>query len=682
MRIGLIGNPNVGKSTIFNGLTGMRQHTGNWPGKTVARATGVKVYNGVRYQFEDLPGTYSLFAHSKEEEVTRDFVYFEDYDALVVVCDATCLERNLNLVYQVLEITNKVVLCVNLMDEAFKKKIKIDLDKLSSLLDIPVVGMVARDKKGFDELFRCLEKISLKDNGYLKINYDFLLDDIDLLKKFIPNILVNSDNVILRYLIGDYSFISGFDFKYKTNLMRNLEAKSIRGSILNNLKNKGINPEDIETLMVEKVNELSFSVCAEVIHYNQADYNKRDRFLDKILTNKFTGIPIMMMLLFLVLWITITLANIPSDFLYEKFFQFEDILYDFLININFPIWLSDMLVHGIYRVMAWVIAVMLPPMAIFFPLFTLLEDFGLLPRIAFNLDKVFEKCSSCGKQSLTMLMGFGCNAVGVSGCRVIDSPRERLIAIFTNCFVPCNGRFPLLISLITMFLVTNNSSGLMRALILFIFILLSVIVTFIVSKILSATILKGVPSSFTLELPPYRRPQIGKVLVRSLFDRTWFVLKRAILVSAPAGLLIWLLAHVSINGSTLLESLSSLLDPAGRLIGLDGVILMAFLLGFPANEIVIPIMIMGYMSLGMITDMNNLSLLKELFIDNGWTMMTAICVMVFSLFHFPCLTTIWTIKKETGKWRWAILSFIIPLLVGILLCLFLKLISFVICDII
>ena len=672
MRIGLIGNPNVGKSTIFNGLTGMRQHTGNWPGKTVAKATGFKVYNGIKYQFEDLPGTYSLLAHSKEEEVTRDFVYFEDYDGLIVVCDATALERNLNLVFQVLEITDKVILCVNLLDEAKKKKINIDLEKLSLMLKIPVVGMVARDKKGFSELFSCLEEIVSKKSGYLKIDYDFLSEEIGCLKKFLPNSFVNSDNVILRYLTDDYNFINAFDFKYGTNLMCNLEAKELKKKVLNNLRLKGINQDDIETLITEKINEESLEVCNRVVFYEKEDYNKKDRFLDKILTNKITGIPIMLLLWFVILWLTITLANIPSDFLYEKFFWFEDVFFNFLINLNIPLWFSDLLVHGVYRVMAWVVAVMLPPMAIFFPLFTLLEDFGLLPRIAFNLDKAFEKCSSCGKQALTMLMGFGCNAVGVTGARVIDSPRERLIAIITNSFVPCNGRFPLLISLITMFLVTDNTSGLMRAFILLLFILLGVVVTFIVSKILSLTILKGVPSSFTLELPPYRRPQIGKVLVRSLIDRTWFVLKRAIMVSAPAGLVIWILSNVSFNGMTLLKHMTLFLEPFGKFIGLDGVILGAFILGFPANEIVIPIMIMGYMSLGMITDMSDLSLLKELFINNGWSVLTAICVMIFSLFHFPCLTTVWTIKKETGKVRWSIISFLVPLIIGVSLCFFVR----------
>ena len=672
MRIGLIGNPNVGKSTIFNGLTGMRQHTGNWPGKTVAKATGYKVYNGVSYQFEDLPGTYSLLAHSKEEEVTRDFVYFEDYDGLIVVCDATALERNLNLVLQVLEITSKVVVCVNLLDEAKKKKIEINLKKLSSILGVPVIGVVARDKKGFDKLLEEVKNVSLKKDGYIKINYDKnIFKDIYKLERFIPK-TVNSENVSLRYLAGDYNFINSFDFKYKTNLMHNLDAKYIKEEILSNLKNKGINTDDIEILMIESINEKCFDICKKAVKYNKKNYDKKERIIDKYLTNKITGIPIMLGLLFLILWITITLANIPSDFLYEKFFEFEDVLYNFLINTHFPVWFSDMLIHGVYRVLAWVVAVMLPPMAIFFPLFTLLEDFGILPRIAFNLDKSFEQCSSCGKQALTMMMGFGCNAVGVTGARIIDSPRERLIAIITNSFMPCNGRFPLLISLITMFLITDNSSGLMRAFVLLIFILIGVILTFIISKILSKTILKGIPSSFTLELPPYRKPQIGKVLVRSLLDRTLFVLKRAICISAPAGLVIWLFSNLSFNGLSLLQIFSGFLDPFGKFIGLDGVIIMAFLLGFPANEIVIPIMIMGYMSLGMITDMGDLNLLKNLFVNNGWTYVTAICVMLFSIFHFPCLTTIFTIKKETGKWKWAFISFIVPLIVGIVLCFFVK----------
>ena len=317
MRVGLIGNPNVGKSTIFNGLTGMRQHTGNWPGKTVAKATGYKVYNGMSYQFEDLPGTYSLLAHSKEEDVTRNFVYFDDYDALIVVCDATALERNLNLVLQVLEITDKVVVCVNLLDEAKKKRIDVDLRKLSLLLGVPVVGAIARDKKGFNDLLDKVKLVSLKKEGYVKINYDnFILKDIKKLEKFIPKNLVNSENVLLRYLASDYDFINAFDYKYKTNLMRNLEAKYIKEDILNGFKSRGINYDDIDTIITETINKKSYSICKRVVKYNKDNYDKKERIIDKYLTNKITGIPIMLCLLFLILWITITLANIPSDFLY------------------------------------------------------------------------------------------------------------------------------------------------------------------------------------------------------------------------------------------------------------------------------------------------------------------------------------------------------------------------------
>jgi len=314
---------------------------------------------------------------------------------------------------------------------------------------------------------------------------------------------------------------------------------------------------------------------------------------------------------------------------------------------------------------------MLPPMAIFFPLFTLLEDVGYLPRIAFNLDKYFKKCCACGKQALTMCMGFGCNAVGVTGCRIIDSPRERMIAILTNVFVPCNGRFPTLISIITMFFVgfgTGFKSSFLSTLMLTGVIVLGIFMTFIISKILSKTILKGLPSSFTLELPPYRKPQIGKTIIRSIFDRTLFVLGRAISVAAPAGLVIWLMANININDLSLLSHCSNFLNPLGQLIGLDGVILMAFILGFPANEIVVPIMIMGYMATNNLTDFNNLVELKNLLVNNGWTFVTALCFMLFSLFHFPCSTTCLTIKKETGSWKWVIISILLPLICGITLC--------------
>ena len=332
----------------------------------------------------------------------------------------------------------------------------------------------------------------------------------------------------------------------------------------------------------------------------------------------------------------------------------------------------DVLVYGIYRVLAWVVAVMLPPMAIFFPLFTLLEDLGYLPRVAFNMDRSFKRCKACGKQCLTMAMGFGCNAAGVIGCRIIDSPRERMIAILTNAMVPCNGRFPTLFTMITLFFLAgvhgSVTGSILSALILTGVILLGVAATLGASWLLSHTLLKGVPSSFTLELPPYRRPQIGKVVVRSIFDRTLFVLGRAVAIAAPAGLIIWILANINVGGQSILLYLTSFFDPFGRLMGLDGVILVAFILGFPANEIVIPIILMAYLQTGHLVEMNDSSALLQLLVSQGWTWKTAVSMLIFCLFHWPCSTTCLTIRKETGSWRWTAVAFLMPTILGIGLC--------------
>ncbi len=657
MKVGLIGNPNVGKSTIFNVLTGLHQHTGNWPGKTVSRMTGYKKIKGKVYEFEDLPGTYSLMVHSKEEEVTRDFVFSYNYDALVVVCDAVCLERNLNLVLQVLEVTNKVVVVVNLINEAKKKGIDIDFEKLQKILNVPVIGLNALKKDGINDILFALEEVLEKDFPFYNVKYDDIIqEEIDNISYLVSDSFpINKRTVSLKLLTGNI----------KTN------DKILKQKVLearNRLYKKGIKQEDISVLVTENIIEECSKIALDVVTFKRKDYQKRDRVIDKIVTGKVTGILIMFLLLLCIFWLTIVGANYPSSILYNFFFSLEDKLVSFLYFFHIPDFIINPLIYGVYRVLAWVVSVMLPPMAIFFPLFTLFEDLGYLPRVAFNLDNVFKKCLSCGKQALTMTMNFGCNVVGVTNSRIIDSPRERLIAILTSSFIPCNGRFPILISIIIMFFIFGMNNALISASILTLLILLGIIMTFAISKLLSKTILKGVPSSFTLELPPYRRPQFGKVIIRSIMDRTIFVLRRAILVSAPAGLIIWLMANINIGDSNILRLCADFLDPFASLIGLDGIILMAFILGFPANEIVIPIMIMGYMSLGYITDFDNIYDLKKLFLDNNWTILTALCTMIFTLFHFPCLTTILTIKKETGSWKWTLYSIVIPALVGIFLC--------------
>ena len=457
-----------------------------------------------------------------------------------------------------------------------------------------------------------------------------------------------------------------------THFMEDHTLKATLNNALLFLHSHHIDTEKLKDVMVSTLFSTAENIASGTVSYDNRDtYDATDRKLDRILTGKITGPPIMFCLLTLIFWLTIAGANYPSDFLTGFFLKVQLQLTALFHYLHAPDWLHGALIVGVYRVLTRVISVMLPPMAIFFPLFTLLEDTGYLPRIAFNLDKPFQRCSACGKQALTMCMGFGCNAVGVVGCRIIDSPRERLLAILTNNFVPCNGRFPTLIALLGMFLIGNHCgtfSSLLSALALSGIILLGIFITFLITKLLSVTLLCGVPSSFTLELPPYRRPQTGKVVVRSFFDRTLFVLDRAVIVSAPAGLVLWLMANLSVNGSSILNHCSDFLHPFATLMGLDGVILLAFILGFPANEIVIPIIIMAYTSQGSLQDFDSLSQTRELLILNGWSWKTAVSTMLFSLFHFPCSTTLLTIKKETGSMKWTALAAILPTSVGILLC--------------
>ena len=670
--IALAGNPNVGKSTVFNNLTGLRQHTGNWPGKTVSNASGNYIFDNENYLIYDLPGTYSLNAHSTEEEVARDFICFGNYDVAVIVCDAVCLERNLNLVLQVLEITNKSIICVNLLDEAKKKKIKIDLVKLSDYLGVPVVGSSASKGKGMKEL---VKKISLmakvKTNSYLKIDYNETIEKaIKIVESNINNVNLNKRWLALKLLDDDYELINSLNHTLGYNIIDN-ELEEVINKAKQILLENDITSNNLKEYVISAINKKAEFIYHQTVTLDSINYNQKDLKIDKWLTSKWTGIPFMLALLATIFWITIVGANYPSSWLFDFLFSIDKYLKQFLEFINSPTWLIGMLVDGVYRVLAWVISVMLPPMLIFFPLFTLLEDAGILPRIAFNLDKYFKKCYTCGKQALTMAMGFGCNAVGVTGCRIIDSPRERLIAMITNAFVPCNGRYPTLISIITMFLIGGSLGGftsVISTLLLVGVILIGIFMTFLISKILSKTILKGYPSSFTLELPPYRKPQFGKVIIRSILDRSLFVLGRAVIVAAPAGLVIWLLANIDINNISLLNHCANVLEPFANLFGLDGVILMAFILGFPANEIVFPIIIMTYMATGQIIELDNLEALKTLLIDNGWTITTAICVMLFSLMHWPCSTTCLTIKKESKSWKWTLISILIPTITGLIVC--------------
>lgn len=666
--IALAGNPNTGKSTVFNALTGLHQHTGNWPGKTVANARGEFEVKDTEYILVDLPGTYSIFASSVEEEVARDFICFGNPDAVIVVTDATCLERNMNLAYQVMELTDNVILCINLIDEAKKKGIIINSKGIEEELGIPVILSAARSNIGIEELKEAVYKVSsgeIKPNPKKIIYQDYIEEMINHMQPFAEERVqvVNSRWLSLRLIDGDKGITStilkGIDANISEELLRSAE----------NLR------------LTHEKREIRDDITYQI--YKKAEYirdkyvtkdkskNSRDRIIDNYITSRIFGIPIMLLILAMIFWLTITGANIPSKVLSNLLFGFEEVLTKWFNQIDAPAWLYGVLVLGLYRTLAWVVSVMLPPMAIFFPLFTLLEDLGYLPRVAFNLDHLFKKACAHGKQCLTMCMGIGCNAAGIVGCRIIESPRERIIAILTNNFMPCNGRFPTLIAISSVFLLTSNNkiSNIYPTLAITIMVVIGVIVTLIVSYTLSKTLLKGVPSSFTLELPPYRKPQFGRILYTSIIDRTIFVLGRAITVAAPAGALTWILGNVYIGDLSIIAHAANLLQPLAKLIGLDGYILMAFILGLPANEIVLPILLMSYLSTGSMVEFESIDSLRQILLSHGWTYLTALNMMLFSLLHWPCATTILTIKKETGSKKWTLLGMLIPTGIAFTVCL-------------
>lgn len=657
--IALAGNPNVGKSTIFNNLTGMKQHTGNWPGKTVSNARGYCRSEKRGYVLVDVPGAYSLRAASPEEELARDFICFGGADAVLLVCDGSCLERNMKLLLQVMETGKPVLLCVNLLDEAESRGIHIDLKALEAQLGLPVIGTVGREKRSRGRLLAALDALFDRpaEGAPYTVEYPAPVERAvaALLLPLAGEPVGPAPRfAALRLLEGEQS-------------VAERAGPALLAAARQQLEEQGLDEEQLHDILAATLVGAGERICARAVENAGSGYGSRDRRIDRIVTSRRWGYPLMIALLALIFFLTISGANVPSQWLAKGLFWVEDALAALLLRLGAPAWLRGLLVDGAFRTLAWVTSVMLPPMAIFFPLFTLLEDSGYLPRIAYNLDRPFCRCGSCGRQALTMAMGFGCNAAGVVGCRIIHSPRERLLAILTNSLVPCNGRFPTLIALITMFFMAGGSA-LGAALGLTGLILLAVGLTLLTTKLLSVTLLKGEVSAFVLELPPYRRPELGKVIVRSIMDRTLFVLGRAAAVAAPAGALLWLLANVKLGGAPLLMVLAGTLDPLGRLLGMDGVILLAFILGFPANEIVLPIAVMIYSMGGSLTELGELSTLGPLLAENGWTAVTALCVMLFSLCHWPCSTTLLTIKKETGSAKWTALSALLPTALGALLC--------------
>ena len=697
--IALAGNPNVGKSTVFNQLTGLRQHTGNWPGKTVVRAEGAFAHEGSRVKIVDLPGTYSLQAGSVDEEVARDFVLFGRPDVTVVVVDATRLERNLNLVLQILEITDRVVVFLNLMDEARRHGIAVDATRLENELGVPVVPGTAREGIGIPELLTAAHAVANGERRTTPYRLQRHAPQIDrAISKLAPIIadafpgvpntrwvalrLLNADEAVqeavrsgeLGQLIHDESGTEVPDTPDSDRIRVLDSATRLRWEL----------PPDFHDIVTEH----AYAAAEEVASRSQKRGLAKagfafDRKLDELLTSRVFGFPLMLFVLAVVFWLTIEGANVPSSMLATLLIDNGHTwLKGLSVAVGLPWWLDGFLLDGVYLATAWVISVMLPPMAIFFPLFTLLEDFGYLPRVAFNLDSMFKKAGAHGKQALTMSMGFGCNAAGVVAARVIDSPRERLIAIITNNFSLCNGRWPTQILIATIFigaLAPPQLGGVVSALAVVGIALFGIMMMFVSSWILSRTVLRGEATSFSLELPPYRPPRVLQTLYTSIIDRTLIVLWRAIIFAIPAGAAIWLISNVTIGGVSIAHHTVGWLDPFGLLLGMNGVILLAYVVAIPANEIVIPTILMLTVLVtpeladqgagaGVMFEEDSLATTEALLRAGGWTLLTAVNLMLFSLLHNPCSTTIYTIFKETRSLKWTTVATMMPVFMGVTLC--------------
>mgnify|MGYP004464012317 FL=1 len=632
-----VGNPNVGKSSLFNFLTHKNEHTGNWTGKTVKNAYATFSYKDTLWEVVDLPGTYSLIGESKEEKIASSFVCSLDYDLAVVVLDASNLERSIVLLLEVLDVTDRVIVCLNLMDEAKAQKIDIDLIKLQKRLNIPIVITKASEGIGCARLCDEMNHFKANSNIFKVVHEGKINNYLELSKPYVSH--------PISYLYQE----------------KNHENESF-SKVLRFYKNYITREELLKSYI-----HSSDSLLDNIVKRDKQTLKKEDIFWNKVLSHKFFSYLIMSLIFFLILWLTIFVSNIPSDFMFSFFSNGENFLLSFFSFL--PDFIVQPLILGGYRTFYWVISVMLPPLIIFFPLFSYLEDYGLFPRIAFNMDKPFKKCGSCGKQSLTMCMGLGCNAIGVTNTRIMEDKKMRILAILTNNFMPCNGRFPAMITMLSLFFIRDTSlfGSFLVALGLLLIIVLGIVLTFLWTKILNHFLFKKEEVMFILELPTFRRPSVWKTFSQALKEKAFPVLKRAMLVSFPLGILIYLLASWHLGNSTFLLLLVDKLNNFGHLFGLDGAIILAFILGMPANEIVIPSLLLCYTKSNALVSYTSMESLRHILVNNGWTWLTALCFLIIMLCHYPCTTTLLSIKKESKSWSYTFLAFLVPTVTGLFL---------------